>query len=274
MPKWNDCNLIAFGFVMGALVGLAISTVAALGIRPLFLGNDGRLQWETLLTGVCALVAAWLTVIHLNRQIRQTEDLAERSRQQRAKAARAMLPLALSQLTEYSRSCITALYALRHYFQTDGSPVRSSGDLPGLTLPPIPDDVLLLLKECVAVMDDDPAETIVELISRLQIQRTRLVDYISRLQATAGIRGITSGHIDQGIRDAAEIYARASSLFPFARGITGCFDVKRDVFQHVLTSAGVNPNELDAFTDKWQQELALRNQLENAARAGKISQRA
>jgi hypothetical protein len=76
MPKWNDCNLIAFGFVMGAVVaGLVISTIAALD-GPLFLGNDGRLQWETLLTGLSAVVAAWFTIGHLKRQIRQTEDLA------------------------------------------------------------------------------------------------------------------------------------------------------------------------------------------------------
>jgi hypothetical protein len=89
MPKWNDCNLIAFGFVMGAVAGLMICTVAALNVRPLFLGNDGRLQWETLITGVVAVGAAWFTVDQLKRQIRQTGDLAERARQQRVKAARA-----------------------------------------------------------------------------------------------------------------------------------------------------------------------------------------
>lgn len=159
MPKWNDCNLIAFGFVMGAVVaGLVISTIAALD-GPLFLGNDGRLQWETLLTGLSAVVAAWFTIGHLKRQIRQTEDLAERAQRQRVKAARAMLSLALSQLTEYATSCIKRLYALWHFFHTDGSLDRSRADLPALKLPPVPDDVLLLLKECVAVMDDDPAAT-------------------------------------------------------------------------------------------------------------------
>ena len=117
---------------MGAVVaGVVISTIAALD-RPLFLGNDGRLQWETLFTGFAALVAAWFTVDHLKQQIRQTEDLAERARRQRVKAARAILPLALSQLTEYATSCIKRLYALWPYFRTDGSLNRSRADLPDL----------------------------------------------------------------------------------------------------------------------------------------------
>jgi hypothetical protein len=93
-------------------------------------------------------------------------------------------------------------------------------DLPALKSPPVPDDVLLLLKECVAVMDDDPAAVIVELISHLQIQRTRFTAYMSRLEDHPHDSGnaLQRGHIDHGIWDAAEVYARASSLFPFARG--------------------------------------------------------
>jgi len=266
MPKWNDCNLIAFGFVMGAVAGLVISTVVALDVRPLILGNDGRLQWETLLTGVSALMAACFTVVHLKRQIRQTEDLTEKARQQRVKAARAMLPLALSELSEYATSCIKRLYALWHYFQSDGSLDRCRADLPTLTLPPVPDDVLLLLKECVAVMDDDPAAAAVELVSHLQIQRTRFADYISRVgKPNDGIHAIKRAHIDHGIWDASEVYARASSLFPFARGIiTNSFDVRRDVVRYALASAGIhNDDELDAFTDKWEREFLLRKAAEN-----------
>jgi hypothetical protein len=230
----------------------------------LFLGNDGRLQWETLLTGVGAIVAARFTVVHLKQQIRQTEDLAERARQQRVKAARAMLPLALSQLTEYATSCIKGLCGLRQYFQDDGSLDQSRANLPAWALPPVPDDVLLLLKECVELMDDDPAATAVELISHLQIQRTRIVDYMSRFQLNDSINAITSGHICQGIGDAAEVYARASSLFPFSRPhIPNSFEVKRDLVRYAIASAHciTNDDELDALTDIWLQEYSLRKEL-------------
>jgi hypothetical protein len=270
MPKWNDCNLIAFGFVMGAVMaGLVISTMAALD-GPVFLGNDGRLQWETLVTGLSALMAAWFTVAHLKQQLRQTEDLAERAQRQRVKAVRAILPVALSQLTEYATTCIKTLYALWQYFETDGSLNRSRADLPALKLPPVPDDVLLLLKECVAVMDNDPAAAIVELISHLQIQRTRFTAYMSRLEdhPRDGGNALKRGHIDHGIWDAAEVYARASSLFPFARGeMTFSFALRPDVIRYALASAGIdNEDEREAFADKWAQEFLARKAAETERR--------
>ena len=52
--KWNECNLIAFGFVLGGV------TVGTYGVAlhldsKWFLGTDGRLQWETLVTGIGAV---------------------------------------------------------------------------------------------------------------------------------------------------------------------------------------------------------------------------
>jgi hypothetical protein len=67
-------------------------------------------------------------------------------------------------------------------------------------------------------MDDAPATAAVELIRHLQIQRTRLTDYMSRLRLNDGTPLILWANIDQGMRDAAEIHARVSTLFPFARG--------------------------------------------------------
>jgi hypothetical protein len=218
-----------------------------------------------LFTGFSALGAAWFTVDHLKQQIRQTDDLAERARRQRVKAARAILPLALSQLTEYATSCIKRLYALWPYFKADGSLNRSRADLPDLKLPPVPDDVLLSLKECVTVMDDGPAAVIVELISHLQIQRTRFTVYMSRFEDPHdGHDTIERSHIDHGIWDAAEVYARASSLFPYARGeMTSSFEIRADVIRYALESAGIdNEDEREALFNKWAYEFSARQAAE------------
>jgi hypothetical protein len=121
-------------------------------------------------------------------------------------------------------------------------------------------------------MDDDPAAAIVELISHLQIQRTRFTVYISRLEDTHdGDDVIKRGHIDHGIWDAAEVYARASSLFPFARGeMTTSFTLRPDVIRYALASAGIdNEDEREAFADKWAQEFSARKAAETERRKAK-----
>jgi hypothetical protein len=83
MPmKWNECNLIAFGFVMGGVSIGVLEAVPPLNSK-LFVGTEGRLQWETLVTGLLAVFVAWLTVRHLREQIHQTQKLADDRRQQR-----------------------------------------------------------------------------------------------------------------------------------------------------------------------------------------------
>jgi hypothetical protein len=264
--KWNDGNLIAFGFVIGGIAGGVLEAVLPLTSK-VFVGNDGRVQWETLLTGLGAVAAAIVTIASLRQQIRQTEELADSARQRRLKAARAMLPLALSELAEYAMACIKGLYDLRPYFQADGSLDRSREDQGFLQWrsPHLSDNVFAALKECIEFMDDAPATAAIDLIRHLQIQRTRLADYMSQLRLNNRPRLILWAHIDQGMRDAAEIYARVSTLFPFARGQpSGSFSVTRNRVREVFWIAGCfrNEDEIDALADKWKQEFLFDEELE------------
>jgi hypothetical protein len=104
--KWNEWNLIAFGLVMGGVVGATITGLIGTPANKLLLGNDGRLQWETLVTGLVAVGVAVATITKLNDQIRQTGKFADDHRRLRARAARAVLPLALSELANYSTECV------------------------------------------------------------------------------------------------------------------------------------------------------------------------
>jgi hypothetical protein len=179
--KLNDWNLITFGFVMGGVSGGVLDAALPFNSKA-FVGSDGRIQWETLLTGLGAVVAAFFTVVKLRQQIDQTQKLANDQRRRRARSARAALPLALSQLAEYATSCIVEMHDLRLFFQPDGSIDRSRGEeiFAAWTLPPLAENILSVLKECIESVEDEPAQAIVELIRHLQIQRARLADYISR----------------------------------------------------------------------------------------------
>jgi hypothetical protein len=260
--KWNDCNLIAFGFVLG---GVAASTfAAALHLNSkLFLGTDGRLQWEVLVTGIGAVVAAFFTVRRLQEQISQTQILADDQRRRRARAARATLPLALSQLAQYATFCIRGLYDLQPYFRA-----HSANDLAerarkcaAWELPTLSDNVLNSLQECIEVIDDDPAEAIIQLIGHLQLQRSRLEEYISRARLNDPTHLVSLSNIEHAMYDAAEIHARTSTLFPFSRGYpSGSFAITRERVYEALSLSGCfdDYDDISALADKWQSEARAR----------------
>jgi hypothetical protein len=251
--KWNDWNLIAFGFVMGSV---SAGTLEASLNSKVFVGNDGRLQWETLVTGITALLAALLTIMFLNRQIRQTAILAKDQRQRQARSARAVLPFALSELEQYTRVCIKGLYDLRPYFQSadplDLSQINKC--LSAWPSPRLPEDVLSVFKECVEFSDKAPALAASTLIGKLQVQKSRLTEYASRLRLQHFLPPST---IDLAIGDAAEVFARGSRLFPFARGYTvPAFDVSRDDVYKALSDAGCfdSYEEIGVLADRWERE--------------------
>jgi hypothetical protein len=261
--EMERAHLIAFGFILG---GVTVGTFeVALHLNSiLFLGPDGRLQWETLVTGIGAVVAAFFTVRHLREQISQTQKLAEDQRQRRARAARATLPLALSQLAQYATSCIKGLYDLRPYFQADHSMddlVQRAKKCAAWESPSLSDDVLNSLKECIEVIDDEPAQAIIQLIRHLQIQRSRLQEYISRACLNDNTHLVSLLNIEHGMCDAAEVHARTSTLFPFSRGYpTGSFAVTRERVYEAFSLSGCfnHDDDISALADKWERETWAR----------------
>ena len=264
--KWNEWNLIIFGLLMGSVVGATFKAVADPG--KLLLGNDGRLQWETLLTGVAALGAAGWTVVKIAAQIRLTEQLATDQRRRQARAARAVLPLALAELVEYAVTCINRLYDLRPYFGSNGSidPAVSREALSASWSPPqLPANVLDVLKECIQFVDDAAVTACTELIRHLQIQRARLSEHAGRLKKDDGVHMILWANIEQAMWDAAEIYARAMPLFVFARGHeVSDFTVKRSQVYEALSFAGCfrNVGEIECLASKWEREFSARQEME------------
>ena len=125
-------------------------------------------EWQTLIAGTIALVAAWLTIRTIKNQIRlQKSQIDDEKRRhadvQRSKmwAARAELPDALSALCNYSERCV------RHLMGADG-------------LDQMPDtaaDAISVVKSCVEYIDSESAKKLFELIVHYQIHNSRLSDY-------------------------------------------------------------------------------------------------
>ena len=203
-------------------------------------------------------MVAWLTIAKLKEQIRQTEQLAADQRQRRARAARAMLPLALSELAEYATTCIRKLRDLRPCFLSNGSLDRTKSHelLASWTVPQFGYKVLSILKECIEFVDDEPGEAIAILIRHLQVHNTRLQEDLSTLRLSNGRHSLSFAIIEQDIIDAAEIYARASALIPFSRGSTvySFSPFRGEVYNALLFARSFNSvQEMDLLADRWQQ---------------------
>jgi hypothetical protein len=218
-------------------------------------------HWQALIAGGAALLAAVVTTVVLICQIRQTAHHADDQRQRRARAALAVLPLALSELQQYARTCIRGLYELRPYFQHNGSLDRAQADkcLSAWPSPRLPEDVLSVLKEFIQFSDKAPAEAASTLIRRLQVQQSRLTEYASRLRLLN--HPLPLGTIDLAIGDTAEVFARVGKLFSFSRDYpVHAFDVGRDDVYRALSDAGCFDSDqvIGALADKWKRECLAR----------------
>lgn len=163
-------------------------------------------DWQTLIAGFLALVGAGWTVRGLRAQIRQTDQLAENRRSREELAARAVLPLALSDMSGYARDCIQLL----SIYVTGEKPVVPAD----LEIPRTSPDSVGTFRDCARFADPKVATKIHALLSTVQVQQARLRSLIRR---SRGKRMSVEKGVDAMI-DAAEVHAKNDDLFEYARG--------------------------------------------------------
>lgn len=169
-------------------------------------------KWQTLIAGVLALAGAMWTVYYIHRQIKQVDDLERVRRLREETAARAVLPLGLSQLVQYAIRC---LQLIKYYSVRPGMPPGPPLE-EGIDIPVVSPDVIGTLQACVRFGDDRVVSQISTLLAMLQVQQARLQDLISRSSRRAD-RRITRFEAIGAMTDAAEIHAKASALFDYGR---------------------------------------------------------
>ena len=167
------------------------------------------LDWQTLVAGLLALFGAWLTVRQIQRQVSQVDTAAEALRKRSETAARAVLPLALSEISEYARQCMVLLGKL---IEAPGTKIPSDCSAPAL-----PQEVIPALQNCVRYANDDIQKKIATLLGKVQVQRARLVSYIETNRGEAA--PIAEGA--NRIIDAADVYACNETLYSYGRDIEG-----------------------------------------------------
>lgn len=233
------------------------------------LGPDGRLQWETLVGGALALVAAWFTVKAIRAQIAQADQAHREAWERRHRAARAVLPMALNEISEYSSSCIRTLWELRSLFNSNGT--RGSRLLAKkIAIDPLSENAISVLRECIESGPAAFAEAATELISRYQIHRSRLLGRLHSMWLSDPTRIVFWANIESDMADAAEVGALALCLLPFARGDSEhVFLPNSTLIEIAARSSGVFESDahVAALVECWKADLMNRDELRDSGLA-------
>jgi hypothetical protein len=184
-------------------------------------------HWQTLFAGLFALAGAGWTVKGIRGQITQATQLRNDELLRKERAARVVLPLALSELTQY---CIDCMKLLAPYVHADSGTPRFP---PDMKAPRLPENILEPMQACTRFADLNVAAQIHSVLAWLQIQHSHLEGLISKAtnrtpQHICVVEGV------KAITDAAELHAHCAGLYHYAR------DTKPDpkmTFQDNLQSA-------------------------------------
>lgn len=218
-PRW------ALGQNVVTLLGVITATwaVAALGLYGwLFMRSMQRAGWTLthltdLLylwqtqTGVAfAVAAAILGATAVLYQTAATRRGEEERRARRFVALRAVLPLTLSELTDYAAACAKIHETLLS--PTFGIPIVA----PGIQCPSLPNGLVDRLAEIIEASDERHTRPLVVLIQHVQIQHARVQR--TKVAASGASRSLLfRPNVIAGIVDAAELHARCGNLFIYAR---------------------------------------------------------
>jgi hypothetical protein len=165
-------------------------------------------RWQTMLTGITALIAATIGVYFVRKQIEQTEAAEAHRRKRRLAAARSRLQLALSTVSHYGSDSIGFLRGFRDALSANQA-VPTLADAPR---PVLPEPAVLALEAVIEATDNDGfAGFLADLISEMQVLNSRM----SGLPADALVLGVHN--LDAYLMNATKVYAFASGAFPYAR---------------------------------------------------------
>ncbi|MFL6764188.1 MAG: hypothetical protein ACJ8FO_03220 [Sphingomicrobium sp.] len=168
-------------------------------------------HWQTMITGVGAVSAAAVSIYFLRKQIASTEAEKILRRARRLAAARARLPLFLSEMTSYASAMLRML-------KTCLDALASNQPIPSTIVvlkPRPPEQAIDAFAALIEATDDaEFAALIANMISEIQILDARTGD----LEDLAGQLGRLS--VQTYIMNAAKVSAYASSMYEYARRAT------------------------------------------------------
>jgi hypothetical protein len=233
---------VVFGFLLGvAFLGLA-------ALLPLLDHYDDFLNYyQTLLGSILALGGALLTVWIISAQIKQSHEVDERRRLVSLRAARAMLPFALTQITEYASESIEKIIGLLPDDDEENGTIKIPPT--AILAPALPKEALPILRECIESAEAEPARRMAELVETLQVQNSRFHGLLDKL-AGKGMYGLATSAADaydvrRRIIDSLELYAMTDQIYDYARNRSDHVDPKLNL--SLVLNAAINCNVDDDY---------------------------
>ncbi|MEQ1543201.1 MAG: hypothetical protein ABL926_13220 [Novosphingobium sp.] len=165
-------------------------------------------EWQTLVGGLLAILAAGAGSFLLYSRIKQSERHELERRGRKFAASRATLPLALSEVTLFARRMVTWLENHRAYLSSAALAANP------VDPPSIGDDLIRNLQEFIeATYNTVAVDHISEIIREIQVLSSRAESLI----LDSSMIGMTFS-VDEYVVQAARLHVITGHLFGFARG--------------------------------------------------------
>jgi hypothetical protein len=220
-------------------------------------------MWQTMITGVLAVTAAMIAARLAKKQLRIGRDQVEaaraqmqaqiddeKDRRQRAlRAARASMPGVLTAICDHAEDVLKALtdaWDMRSR-RAGGGPVQGHDDV-NIDIARFPESLVKPLQEILLHVDDDVIHDRIASIFR----EAQVLDARTR-PLSAGANISATWHKEMMLQ-AVTLYARATSLFDFARG--GSDTVGDDLWDRVHSAVYFQFTDLDFLIDQIEEERA------------------
>ncbi|WP_338456465.1 hypothetical protein [uncultured Alteromonas sp.] len=202
-------------------------------------------RWQSLNVGVLALISSVLV-------FKATKHHSEQERQRRFKAARAMLPDALSELTTYLKHAAKSLDQLWDDFEY--SAVSSDSEFE-IIYPKLPVKARETIKECISQANDDVGDYLARILANLQVFDTRLSEMCEECKGKAR-KSPHGQEVKVAMILAAKSHALVSNIFEFSRGITKFSAIELEL-HHYMSSYALLELEVGTGLDKYSDLTAM-----------------
>jgi len=235
-----------YSFVTPIALGLAVSDLNIMTFIH---------TYQTLITGLTATIAAGAGAWAVLNQTNEEKKRAKEQETKRHKATRAVMPLALSQILEFTKALAQELDRIYDAVETNEKLKINARHLQRkitYNLPILDSSVLANLKEIIEFSDNDLGDYVSKFITIYQIKTARLKSLEKYIQPNSfAVEPLCN--IANQMHHTAEIHSIAANLFDYARLIKNTVSVDgpnqedmRSALQSLEFSFQINNGQFDA----------------------------
>lgn len=169
-------------------------------------------QWQTLISGLLALLAAYFTIRAIRHQIAQTDRIEVERTARDFDAARATLPLGLAAISRYLRQSMEIGFEI-----LEKNTSKSIAAMPR-NYPQLPTESISFLERLISKANDAGlSSAAARIIADIQVLAARTEDNYVDVNDPLSITFVSRLNVISTLVDAAIVSARVNRFYSFAR---------------------------------------------------------